>query len=212
MLTNKSVGANVLQMLHPDFRNVKNEVALAIMPFFHSLVVTLLPSLYTGIKLVTLPKFEPESFLSTTEKYTLFLVPPLVLFLAKHPLVGKFDITCVNDTLIGAAPVGKDLIKAASQRTQCKLFRQLYGLTETSPITHIMPRSLGMSKPDSIGHCMQSMKVKIVDLESGEALPPNKKGELWLHGPNVMKGYLNNPEATHKAITDDGWFKSGDLG
>ena len=219
MLTNRNVNSNVLQMVHPEFMNLKADDSklIGVLPFFHiyGMVVTLLSSLYAGTKLVTLPKFEPETFLSVIEKYQIdftHVVPPLVVFLAKHPLVDNYNISSIKDMFTGAAPLGGDVVKAASERTNCKLIRQGYGLTETSPVTHMMIRSLGMQIPSSIGHCVRSMKVKVVDPESGEALPPNKEGEVWLSGPNVMKGYLNNPEATQNCITDDSWFKSGDLG
>lgn len=219
MLTNRCVGSNVLQIVHPELLNYEENHSklVGVLPFFHirGMVVTLLASLYAGTKLVTLPKFEPELFLSTIEKYQInfaHVVPPLVVFLAKHPLVDSYNITSIKDMITASAPLGGDVLKATSERINCKLIRQAYGLTETSPVTHMMSRSLGMQFPSSIGPCIRSMKVKIVDPESGDALSPNKEGEVWLSGPNLMKGYLNNPEATRNCITDDGWFKSGDLG
>lgn len=217
MLTNQSVSANVLQLSGPDLLDVENSRLIGVLPFFHiyGMVVVLLSSLKAGSKLVILPKFEPESFLSTIENYKIsiaHIVPPLVVFLAKHPLVVNYDITSINDIMTGAAPLGGDVVKAASERTQCQLIRQGYGLTETSPVTHLMPRHLGMQIPSSVGHCVRSVEVKIVDPVSGDVLPPNKEGEVWIRGPNVMKGYLNNPVATQECITSDGWFKSGDIG
>ena len=126
--------------------------------------------------------------------------------------MNNYNIKTIKEVFTGGAPLGGDVIRAASERTNCKLIRQGYGLTETSPVTHLMPRSCAMKNPDSVGSCIPSVKVKVVDPESGELMPPNKEGEMWLYGPNVMKGYLNNPEATRSCITDDGWFKSGDLG
>ena len=219
MLTNHSVGSNLLQAIDKDFfeLSVGDNRLIGVLPFFHiyGMAVVLLQSLYAGSKLVTLPNFQPESFLSTIEKHKIniaHIVPPLVVFLAKHPLVEKYDVTSITELMTGAAPMGGDIAKAASMRTNCKLIRQGYGLTETSPITHIMPKSLGMELPDSIGHCVRSVRAKIVDPESGKALPPNEEGEVWIGGPNLMKGYLNNPVATKECLTDDGWFKSGDLG
>ena len=219
MLTNRSISSNVLQKIHPELMSLKADDSrlLGILPFFHiyGMVSTLLSSLHAGTRLITLPKFEPETFLSTIEKHRItfaHIVPPLVVFLAKHPLVEKYNVTSIEDLITAAAPLGGDVLKSASERTRCKLIRQAYGLTEASPITHMMAKSLGMSSPASIGACIRSMKVKIVDPESGEVLPANKEGEMWIYGPNVMKGYLNNPEATQKSITHDGWFKSGDIG
>ena len=219
MLTNRNVGSNVLQIVHPELMSFKEDDSklIGVLPFFHvyGMVVILLSSLYAGTKLVTLPKFEPETFLSVIEKYQIdftHVVPPLVIFLAKHPLVEKFNVTSIREMITGAAPLGGDILKAASERTKCKLIRQGYGLTEASSVTHMMSRSLGTDNPASIGTSIRSVKVKIVDPDSGMALPPNKEGEVGLSGPNIMKGYLNNPAATRDCITDDGWFKSGDIG
>ena len=218
MLTNRSVGSNILQMIDKDLFDLSvGDRSIAVLPFSHlsGMVVVLLSSLYAGSKVVTLPKFQPEPFLYTIEKHKInsaHLVPPLVVFLAKHPLVEKYDITSITDIMVGAAPIGGDIAKAASMRTNCKLIRQGYGLTETSPITHMMPKYFGMELPDSVGHCIRSVRAKTVDPESGKALPPNEEGEVWIGGPNLMKGYLNNPVATKECLTDDGWLKSGDFG
>jgi acyl-CoA synthetase (AMP-forming)/AMP-acid ligase II len=199
--------------MHPELLNPKDtSVLLGSHPFFHAPAFTLLPFLYAGSKVVTLPSFQPKCFLHTIEKYrisNLIIPPPVLLFLAKDQ---KYDISCIDDILTGAAPVGGDIMKAASHCTGCRLIRKAYGLTETSPITHMMSKSLGLQEPESIGHCIRSMEAKVVDLKSEEALPPHKTGEVWLRGPNVMKGYLNNPEATGKCLTHDGWFKTGDIG
>ncbi len=220
MLTNYSVVSNLFQLEHPDILDLTDNPSnclLGILPYFHiyGMVVVLLSSLFAGTKVVSLPQFEPEIFLSAIDKYDVniaHLVPPLVLFLAKHPLVEKYKLNSLDEIVTGAAPLGGDVVKAAVARTSCKLIRQGYGLTETSPVTHMMARSLGTQYPGSIGHCIRSTLTKIVDPESGDSLPPNCEGEVWISGPQVMKGYLNNPEATSASITPDGWFRSGDVG
>ena len=217
MLTNKSVSANIQQIIHPELFDLRDtsKVTLAVAPFFHSLVITLLAPLFAGTKVVILPQFEPHTFFTTIKQYGVnfsLLLPPVLRFMAKDPVVDNYTITTLTDIQTGAAPIGKDTMKAAGQRLHCKLVRKNYGLTETSPITHIMPQSLGMQEADSIGCCIQNMKAKVVDLESGRPLPPNMQGEVWLKGPNVMKGYLNNTRATQECLTEDGWFKTGDIG
>ncbi len=104
------------------------------------------------------------------------------------------------------------MINTVQERVGMRLIRQGYGLTETSPITHVMPQSFGVNKPDSVGVCARSVSTKVVDPESGCALGVGEEGELWVTGPNVMKGYLNRPEATEASITSDGWLKTGDVG
>ena len=219
MLTHYNVTANLLQLENPELfpLSQENTCLLGLLPFFHiyGMVVILFSSLFAGSRCITLPNFESELFLSTIEKYKincLHLVPPLVLFLAKHPSVDKYDISCIDSIMSGAAPLGGDTVKSAHERVGCRLIRQGYGLTETSPVTHVMPNSLGMSKPSSIGVLLSNEECKSVDSESGEALPIGKEGEILIRGPNVMKGYLNNPEANAATLTPDGWFHTGDMG
>ena len=219
MLTNQNVSSNVLQMGHPELfdYDCEDSCLVGVLPFFHiyGMVVILYTSLYCGFKTVTMSKFEPELFLSCMEKHKVtvgHLVPPLILFLAKHPIVDNYDLGSLDQIMSGAAPLGGEVVKAARDRIGCRLVRQGYGLSETSPVTHLMPEFYSMSKPDSIGHPIRSMLAKIVHSETGEALGAGEEGELWLSGPNVMKGYLNRPDATRECITDDGWFKTGDVG
>ena len=103
-------------------------------------------------------------------------------------------------------------MKAAVDRTKCELIREAYGLTETSPVTQVMPLSMGTKYPGSIGQCLRISKDKVVDPETNVPLPPNTEGEMWINGLHIMEGYLNNPEATRSCITEDGRFKTGDIG
>lgn len=218
MLSHYNVVANLCQITHPELMYLhEGEPNLGLLPFFHiyGMVVILFNSLSSGSKCIVLPKFEPESFLSTLEKYqisTANLVPPLVLFLAKHPLVDKYDLTSIRSLFCGAAPLGPDTLQEARERTGIKLIRQGYGLTETSPVTHIKMISIGMNNPASVGTPVQNQRVKVVHLETGEDLGPNNEGEICIAGPNIMLGYLNRPDATSECITHDGWFHTGDIG
>ena len=206
-------------MDHPDILDTKENpdaCVIAILPFFHiyGLVVILFNVLRTGNRIVSLPKFVPQAFLEAIQKYRVTvapLVPPLVLFLAKHPLVDKYDLSSLSEITTGAAPLGGEVARAAVERVKCDTIRQGYGLTETSPVVHVLPRSLKSQYPSSIGKLVRSTKVKIVDPDTGKALPANREGELWVNGPQVMAGYLNNQESTHNTITEDGWFKTGDI-
>ena len=218
MLSHYNIVANLTQITHPEIMYLhQGEPNLGILPFFHiyGMVVILFHSLSSGGKCVVLPKFEPESFLSTLQKYrisTANLVPPIILFLAKHPLVEKYDLTSIRSVFSGAAPLGADVLKEARERTGIQIIRQGYGLTETSPVTHSTLLSVGMNYPASIGVPIQNQSVKIVDLSTGQSLGPQEEGEVCIAGPNIMKGYLNLPDATSKCITDDGWFHTGDIG
>ncbi len=218
MLTHCNIASNVLQMNHPEIFDLSREgmSLLGLLPFFHiyGMVVILFQALLHGNRLIVLPKFEPETFLSVIERYRVtfaHLVPPLVLFLAKHPDVDKYDTSSLEDVFSGAAPLGGDVVKAVNDRLGRTMVRQGYGLTETSPVTHTTPIMVGMSKPQSVGPPIRSTMVKIVSPE-GECLPAGKEGEVLIGGPQVMKGYLNLPEATSSSITEDGYFRTGDIG
>ena len=219
MLTHYNIIANLCQMQHPELFDFRQDgtCLLGLLPFFHiyGMVVTLLSSLYCGSKMVNLSKFDGDMFLSAIQKYRIniaHVVPPVVLFLAKHPSVDKYDTSSIDMIMSGAAPLGGEIVKAARDRLGCRLVRQGYGLTECSPVTHIVPEILGMTKPDSVGIPICNMEVKVIDTESGENLTVGQEGEVLVRGPNVMKGYLNLPDATKASITEDGWFRTGDIG
>ena len=219
MLTHFNVVANVCQLQHPELFDLRQDgvCLMGLLPFFHiyGMVVVLLSSMHSGSKIISLPKFEGDLFLSAIERYRInvaHLVPPLVLFLAKHPSVENYDTSSIDQIMSGAAPLGGELVTAVRERLGCRLVRQGYGLTETSPVTHANPQTLGMTKPRSIGIPVCNMEVRIVDTKSLENLPEGQEGELWMRGPNIMKGYLNLPDATKASITEDGWFRTGDIG
>ena len=219
VLTHFNVTANILQLEHPEVLYLYKEgtTVLGVLPFFHiyGMVAVLFSSLYAGSKVVSLPKFEPELFLNAISKYKtdiVNIVPPLILFLAKHPMVNDYDLSCIRQIMSGAAPLGGDIVEAARARLNCDVIRQGYGLTETSPVTHVVPLSCSKEKPQSIGTPLKSIDVKVVDPETSETLSAGEDGEVWIRGPNVMKGYLNLPDATRSCITSDGWFRSGDIG
>ena len=219
MLTHHNVIANILQLEHPELIYLHREgtSVLGVLPFFHiyGMVVVLFSSLYAGSKVVSLPMFEPELFLNAISKYEtdiVNIVPPLVLFLAKHPMVDNYDLSCIRQITSGAAPLGGDVIESASARLKRDIIRQGYGLTETSPVTHLVPDSFMKQKPSSVGVPVRSTEVKVVDADTKKTLAAGEQGEVWIRGPNVMKGYLNLPDATADCITDDGWFRTGDIG
>jgi acyl-CoA synthetase (AMP-forming)/AMP-acid ligase II len=135
-------------------------------------------------------------------------VPPIALALAKHPLVDQFDLSTLDVVMSGAAPLSAELTEAAARRLGCTVM-QGYGLTETSPVTHISPRE--RNKPGTVGVLTPSTEARIIDLDSGDEVPTGDRGELCIRGPQVMKGYLNDPEATASMIDQDGWLYTGDI-
>ncbi|XP_060065094.1 uncharacterized protein LOC132545422 [Ylistrum balloti] len=213
MLTHKNIIANIEQMIKGQMDLDPNrESLIGILPFYHiyGLVVIQFGAVCQGVKLVTLPKFDPETFLGVIQKHKtsfLHLVPPVVLFLAKSPLVNNYDVSSIRRIMCGAAPLGEGLTEEVSSRLNCHVV-QAYGLTETSPLILMdkVPPKLG-----TIGQLMPSTQAKIIDVDSGACLGPGEAGELLVRGPQVMKGYLNNREATESTIRDN-WLHTGDIG
>ncbi|OKH50387.1 thioester reductase [Calothrix sp. HK-06] len=214
ILTHHNLAANVYQLTNRELISSADTI-IGILPFFHSygLQIFLNYSLYCGATVVVMPQFDLETFLRLVEKYKItraHLVPPIVLALAKQPIVDKYDLSSLKIITCGAAPLGNELTLECEQRLNC-IIKQAYGLTETSPITHINPDERKKIKPGSVGRCIRNTECKIVDIETQKPLGFNEQGELWIRGPQVMKGYLNNPEATAKVIDADGWFHTGDI-
>jgi len=171
-------------------------------------------AIHNGVTLVILPKFDLELYLGVIQKYRVtgaHLVPPIIIGLAKHPIVDKFDVTSLKQIISGAAPLGKEVELEASKRLKV-VVKQGYGMTELSPTSHLTPGPPAVCPPGSIGFLVPNCLAKIVDPVSGKELGIDEEGEIWVKGPNVMKGYLNRPDATAETIDKDGYLHTGDIG
>lgn len=212
MLTHANLVNNIEQCAS-SVASQASDVVLAVLPFFHiyGMQVVMNDQLHHGATLVTMPRFDLAQALSLIERHQVtrfFAVPPIVLALAKHPAVADFDLSSLRQVLSGAAPLGAEVAEEASARIGCEVV-QGYGMTELSPISHATPP--GNYKPGSVGLTAANSEIRIVDTSSGQDLPAGPEGELWIRGPQVMKGYLNNPEATAETIDPDGWLHTGDI-
>ena len=215
MLTHRNLVANICQMEGLKYF-YETDTLICVLPLFHiyGLVVVLNMGLYSGATIVTMPRFELESFLQTVQDYEVslaHLVPPVVLMLSKNPIVDYYKLPKLKTIFSGAAPLGEELTRACMERLGCHI-RQGYGMTETSPVTHSSPAPPMDAKFGSVGVAAPNTECKIVDLATGEALGPGQKGEVCVRGPQIMKGYLNKPEATARTIDADGWLHTGDIG
>jgi acyl-CoA synthetase (AMP-forming)/AMP-acid ligase II len=215
MLTHHNLVANIHQMEGLDYFT-EDDTLICVLPLFHiyGLVVILNMGLYMGASIVTMPRFELEHFLKCIDDYKVtlaHLVPPIVLALSKSPLVDNYDLSTLGTIFCGAAPLGENLTRDCMERLNCKI-RQGYGMTETSPVTHSSPSDPALVRLGSVGVCAPNTECKIIDLETGTPLGPNKKGEICVRGPQVMKGYLNQAEATSQTIDSEGWLHTGDIG
>jgi 4-coumarate--CoA ligase len=213
MLTHRNLVANIAQLLGPAQLR-EDEKIIAVLPFFHiyGMQVLMNTGLRAGATIITMPRFDLEQFLRAHQDYGItrsFVAPPIVLALAKHPLVDEFDLSALELVFSGAAPLSADLALEAGKRLNCEVV-QGYGMTELSPVSQLTPP--GYFKPGSVGVNAPNTELRIVHPASGEDLGVGEDGELWIRGPQVMKGYHNNPEATAVTLDEDGWLHTGDIG
>lgn len=215
MLTHYNLVSNMCQMDGLQYFT-ENDILVCVLPLFHiyGLVVVLNMGLYQGATIVTVPRFELEPFLQTIQDFGVtmtHLVPPIVLALSKNPVVDNYDLSKLKTIFSGAAPLDEHLTRACMQRLDCDV-RQGYGMTETSPVTHSSPPDPAQVRHGSVGLPAPNTECKIIDLETGESLGPNKEGEVCVRGPQIMMGYLNRPDATAATIDTDSWLHTGDIG
>lgn len=225
MLTHKNLIANLMQCDHPQVvdniptTETSQEVTLSVLPFFHIYgfngIMNFL--IYLGGHIVTLPRFTVEDYIKCLETYkphSIFVVPSLLLFLITHPEVSPAHLASIKRVICGAAPATKNLIEKFKEkigRDDC-LISQGYGMTETSPVTLYTPKIMPPSKLGSCGQLLPSTEARVIDLTTGtDIVAPETPGELLVRGPQLMKGYLNDPAATRDIIDSDGWLHTGDV-
>ncbi len=212
MLSHRNLVVNVDQSIEAaDFQ--RGEIAAAFLPFFHIYGMTVLMNVHLagGGALVTMPRFDLPMFLKISQDYKarrMWVVPPVAIALAKHPLVDQYDLSALDQVFIAAAPSGAELTDTLAARLGCTVL-QGFGMTELSPVSHLVPAKAPRS--GASGVVIPNTICKVVDPESGDELGIDEEGELWVKGPQIMQGYLNNAKATAETITDDGWLRTGDI-
>jgi acyl-CoA synthetase (AMP-forming)/AMP-acid ligase II len=213
MLTHRACVANVLQQgaaitVHSGDRS------LAVAPFFHATGFGVVANggLHAGATVVTMPRFDVEGFLGLIEEYRItgmVVVPPIVLALAKHPSVDRYDLSSLRWIGCGAAPLGAELQEACARRLGRPVL-QGYGMTELTATAAVWGLGTAVT-PGAAGRLLPGVRARIVDLVTGADLGTGEAGELWLRTPSMMTGYLHNPEATAATIDGDGWLHTGDV-
>ncbi|MER5964941.1 AMP-binding protein [Streptomyces sp. NPDC002057] len=217
MLTHASIATNLAQ-LDPVIPMGPGDRILAILPFFHIYGLTALMNapLRQGATVVVLPRFELDTFLGAIQKHRingLYVAPPIVLALAKHPAVAAYDLSSLEYVVSAAAPLDAALAEACSARLGLPPVLQAYGMTELSPGTHVVPLDAENPPPGTVGKLLPSTEMRILSLDDpSEDAAPGEEGEVAIRGPQVMKGYLGRPDATAAMIDADGWVHTGDIG
>ncbi|KAB8299031.1 hypothetical protein EYC80_001162 [Monilinia laxa] len=226
MLTHRNVVANLMQVASSEGKMVRwdRDRILSVLPFFHAYGLQCLVHLpcYLGIPTIVMPSFVLSTFLSLIQKFKItytYVAPPIILHLAKNPIVDEYDTSTLKGIVAGAAPLSKELIYMVRDRLGVGV-RQAYGLSETSPVTHIQleyDNGLG-----SVGPPLPNQTIKFMSPTHHE-VPIGQEGEVWISGPNVFLGYHNNPEATKACLvvpspsspspnSEYSFFKTGDIG
>lgn len=218
-LTHANMVSNMIQISSDEMgllisanRDMR-ETTICILPMYHvfAMNVTMTNILMAGGKMVTLSSFNPLTFLSAMITYKptfLHLAPPLLAFLAMHGGVKAHHLESLRYILVAAAPVVPSLIRSFLEKAPHVELREGWGMSELSPAVCFSPQ--GGSVIGSCGKVLPNTQVKLVDVDTGESLGPGMPGELLVRGPQIMKGYLNNPSATEDTIKD-GWLWSGDI-
>jgi len=215
MLTHRNLVANLCQM-EPSGLVTSEDVVIGVLPFYHiyGLTVILAQGLANGATIVSLPRFDFAQFLQTMQDQRVtvgFMAPPIMLALAKQPLVDNYDLTRLRIAMSAAAPLAREVEEIVAQRLGC-LVVQGWGLTETSPDVTLSPIDTALARLGSVGRCIPNSECKVVDIATGDELGPHQEGEIWARGPQIMKGYLNNPPATADMLDGEGWLRTGDIG
>jgi len=212
MLSHRNLVVNVDQGLQV-IRVLPDETTVAFLPFFHIYGMTVLMNMHlvAGARLVTMPRFELPAFLQHLQDHKVRMVmavPPVAVAMAKHPLVDQYDLSALKVFVSAAAPLGSELSNAVGARLGA-ICIQGYGMTEMSPISHFSDEA--RATPGAVGVTVPNTECRILDVETGAPLPAGAEGALCIRGPQVMLGYLNNPQATAQTLDAEGWLHTGDV-
>ncbi|KAL5860646.1 hypothetical protein ACOSQ4_001942 [Xanthoceras sorbifolium] len=215
MLTHRNLTAQVAISCSFWQQRESPAVMLYTMPYFHIFgFFYCLRSVALSEIVVVMERFDMKKMLKAVEEFRVThtaLTPPVVVAMSKGGLTEGYDLSSLEGVLCGAAPLGKDVIAAFSSRFPKLELVQGYGLTESAGSIF---RTVGPEECKhwgSAGRISGGIDSKIVDPETGEALPPLRVGELWLRGPTIMKGYIGDTGATSETLLKDGWMRTGDL-
>ncbi|KAE8147723.1 acetyl-CoA synthetase-like protein [Aspergillus avenaceus] len=224
-ISHKNYCANMLQYnfpfyLWPDWRDRQERSRwLCFLPMYHAMAqnIFIAAALRREVPVYIMSKFDFLKVLEYTEKFRisdLIMVPPVMVALAKHPAVksGEYDLNSVESVMCGAAPLGREVceeVEALWEPGRINI-KQGWGMTETT-CSLMSWDPTEWSNTASVGELNANCEARIMAEDGVTELGRNQRGELWVRGPNIMKGYWHNPQATRETKTEDGWLKTGDI-
>jgi long-chain acyl-CoA synthetase len=215
MLTHANIVANAEQgSLWCKAFKPGQEQMLGILPFFHVFAMTAVMNLSVrnALEIIALPRFELEDTIKLIHKKKpdyMMAVPAIFNAINNYPGIEQYNLKSLKFCISGGAPLPVEVKAAFEDKTGCTVVEG-YGLTESSPITHVNPLE-GDNRTGSIGMVLPQTEIKLIDPETGRDVTElRERGELCIKGPQVMKGYWNKPEATEKTLRD-GWLHTGDI-
>jgi long-chain acyl-CoA synthetase len=213
MLTHRNIVANTLQFARWYAFEPGTEVALGAIPMFHSggMSGVLNVPLSAGATLLVMPRFQAAAVARAVTQYRvtrLFGVPTMFIALLNDTDGRRADYASLRACRTNAAPLPPTVKQTFDALVGREVLIEGYGLTETSPLTHANP--IHRAKPGSIGIPLPDTDARVVDLDTGQDVAPGQAGELWLRGPQVMRGYWQRPEETARAL-HAGWLRTGDV-
>ncbi|GJP87154.1 hypothetical protein CBS115989_10883 [Aspergillus niger] len=216
MLSHRNMVANLLQSAVVEQGQLvwNQDRIVGVLPFFHIYGIGFLLNytVYTGVPMYVLPRFQFPSFCDTIQRHRItyaYVVPPVILELVSNPATTKdYDLSSLRMAVSAAAPLAVDLIHAAREKLGL-VVRQAYGMSECAPAVHFQTWSEASTHPGSVGRLIPNMKAKYHPIHDDSS---SKEKELWVQGPNVFLGYLNNPTANKESFSEDGYYKTGDVG